>query len=95
MRPQSSHHQSRFINEGHDVQTAEDLKTAMLSAGGITGIRVALVDSLGIKDNPIKWDDISLINNLQYTDTTITVWRSYNVGSGKTVDKQLSTGIHM
>ena len=86
-------HVRRFINEGHDVQTAEDLKTAMLSAGGLTGIRVAVVDSLGIKENPIKWDGISLINNLQYTDTTITVWRSYNVGSGKTVAKQLPTGI--
>lgn len=88
-------HVRRFINEGHDVQTAEDLETAMLSAGGLTGIRVALVDSLGIKENPIKWDGISLINNLQYTGTTITVWRSYNVGSGKTVDKQLPKGIHM
>ena len=86
-------HVRRFINEGHDVQTAEDLETAMLSAGGLTGVRVALVDSLGIKENPIKWDGISLINNLQYTGTTITVWRSYNVGSGKTVDKQLPTGI--
>ena len=65
----------------------------MLSAGGLTGVRVALVDSLGIKENPIKWDGISLINNLQYTGTTITIWRSYNIGSGKTVDKQLPTGI--
>ena len=86
-------HVRRFINEGHNVQIAEDLETAMLSAGGLTGIRVALVDSLGIKENPIKWDGISLINNLQYTGTTITVWRSYNIGSGKTVDKQLPTGI--
>ena len=90
-----SKHARRFVNEGHDVQTVEDLQTAMLSAGGITGIRVALVDSLGIKNNPIKRDGISLINNLQYTNTTITVWRSYNIGSGKTVDKQLPTGIHM
>ena len=67
-------HVRRFINEGHDVQTAEDLETAMLSAGGLTGIRVALVDSLGIKENPIKWDGISLMNNLQYTGTTIRVW---------------------
>ena len=47
-------HVRRFINEGHDVQIAEDLETAMLSAGGFTGIRVALDDSLGIKENPIK-----------------------------------------
>jgi len=50
---------------------------------------VAVVDSLGVKDSPIKWDGISLINNLQYAGTTITVWRSYDVGSGKMIDKQL------
>lgn len=86
-------HVRRFINEGHDVQTPKDFETAMLSAGGLSGVRVALVDSLGIKDSPIKWDGISLINNLQYTGNTIRVWRSYNVGSGKIVDKQLPKGI--
>ena len=45
-------HVRRFINEGHDVQTAEDLETAMLSGGGLTAIRVALVDLLGIKETP-------------------------------------------
>ena len=57
-------HVRRFINEGHNVQTAEDLETVMLSGGGLTGIRVALVDSLEIKENPIKWDGISLIKRL-------------------------------
>ena len=71
-------HVRRFINEDHDVQTPKDLETAMLqlSAGGLSGVRVALVDSLGITDSPIKWDGISLINNLQYTGSTIKVWRS-------------------
>ena len=53
------------------------------------------VDSLGIKENPIKWDNISLINNLQYTDTMITVWQSYDIGRGETVDKQPPTGIQI
>ena len=30
-------HVRRFINEGHDVQTARDLEAAMLSAGGLSG----------------------------------------------------------
>ena len=64
----------------------------MLSAGGLSGIRVALVDSLGIKDGPIKWDGISLINNLQYAGQRITVWRSYDIGSGKIIDTQLPKG---
>ena len=83
-------HVRRFSNEGNDVQTP---KTAMVSAGGLSGIRVALVDSLGIKDGPIKWDGISLINNLQYSGQRITVWRSYDIGSGKIIDKELPRGI--
>ena len=85
-------HVRRFVNKGNDVQTPKDLETPMLSAGGLSGIRVALVDSLGIKDGPIKWDGISLINNLQYTEQRITVWRSYDIGSRKIIDTQLPKG---
>ena len=56
---------------------------------------MAVVDSFGVKETPIKWDGISLINNLQCAGTTITVWRSYNVGSGKMIDKQLPQGMGM
>ena len=73
-------HVRRFVNERHDVQTPKDLETAMLSAEGVPGVRVTLLDSLGIKDSPIKLDGISLINNLQYTGGSMRVWRSYNVG---------------
>ena len=37
-------HVRRFVNEGHDVQTPKDLETAMLSAEGVPGVRVTLVD---------------------------------------------------
>ena len=32
-----------YINEGHDVLTARDFKDAVLSHGGVKGVRVALV----------------------------------------------------
>ena len=87
-------HVCRFVNEGHDVQTPKDLETAMLAAEGVPGVRVSLVDSLVIKDSPIKLDGISLIYNLQYTGASMRVWRSYNVGCGKIIDKQLPTGCY-
>ncbi len=40
-------HVRRYINEGHDVLTAADFKEAMLSYGGVDGVRVALVDLQG------------------------------------------------
>lgn len=39
-------HVQQYINEGHDVLTAHDFKEAMLSHGGIKGVRVTLVTNV-------------------------------------------------
>ena len=36
-------HIRRYVNEKHDVVTAEDMKAAIESHGGLTGCRVAVV----------------------------------------------------
>ena len=33
----------------------------------------------------IKWDGISLLNNFEYDESGVRVWRAFNVGSGKVV----------
>jgi len=33
----------------------------------------------------IKWDGISLLNNFEYNETGVQVWRAFNVDSGKVV----------
>ena len=38
-------HVLRYINEGHDVVSANDLKQAILSHGGVRDVRVTLIDS--------------------------------------------------
>lgn len=37
-------HVRRFVNEGHDVLTADDLRDAILSNNGVRGVRVAVVN---------------------------------------------------
>jgi len=44
-------HVRRFINEGHDIQTALDFKEAMLSNGGIGGTRIVVVDASTVGDS--------------------------------------------
>ncbi|KAK3729002.1 hypothetical protein QZH41_002240 [Actinostola sp. cb2023] len=52
-----------FINEGNDVTTAIQMKNALLSSGGIKGVRVAAIDNLDelnvevpkIQDHGYKW----------------------------------------
>ena len=80
-------HVRRFINEGHDVQNALDFKEAMLSNGGIEGTRIVVVDASTVRDcqPQVKWDGVSSLNNFQYSESGITVWRAYKVGEGKIV----------
>ena len=39
-------HIRKYINEGHDVTNAEQLEAALLSYGGLGGVRVATVERL-------------------------------------------------
>ena len=82
-------HVRPYVNEGNDVPTLADFKDAILSHGGVSGVRVALVDT--IIDETVatqgKWKGISTLNNFSYTNNgeSVTVWRAYNVGKGKTL----------
>ena len=79
-------HVRRYINEGHDVLTATGLRDAILSNGGVRGVRVALVDAGGVKPiEPIKLDGVSTLNNFCYSDEGIQVWRAYKIGQGKVI----------
>ncbi len=82
-------HVRRYINEGNDVATTEQFKNAILTHGGIHGVRVALVDDAdsGITVNG-KWDGISTLNNFAFDrdGKSVTVWKSYNLGEGREVN---------
>ena len=80
-------HVRRYLNEGHDVSTAVDLKEAMLSYGGIPGVRVALVrdDQKPVSSVDDKLEGISTLNNFKYDNNgkSLTVWKAYKIGKGK------------
>lgn len=79
-------HVRRFLNEGHDVSTPQEFERAILSYGGVHGVRVALVDAVdsGISVDG-KWDGISTLNNFLFSEDGVTVWKSYDVGEGRKV----------
>jgi DNA primase catalytic subunit len=81
-------HVRRFLNEGNDITTAEDLRDAMLSHGGVHGVRVALVDAKELNVlSQDKWEGINSLNNFLYKDNgrDVTIWKAYEVGDGKTL----------
>lgn len=78
-------HIRRFVNENNDVLTAEDMKKALESHGGLKGCRAAVVEVDSSKDlhEDNKIPDISLLYNFKYEPSGIRIWKGYDIGEGK------------
>ena len=75
----------RYVNEGNDVINDLELKTAIDSDQGTTGVKASYVTGKPSSTFDIKWDGISLLNNFEYDESGVRVWRAFNMGSGKVV----------
>lgn len=82
------------INEGNDVGTAEAMRDALLSSGGIEGVRVAALPTINEGAvTELKIAGISKLNNFEFNDGNLTAWQAYGVGKGKQVAVKKSTGL--
>lgn len=66
----------RYVNEGNDVTTAIQLKTAIESGPGSCA-KASYVTFNPSSTRHVKWDGVSLLNNFKYEENGI------NVGPGK------------
>ena len=74
------------LNSGHDIETASQMITAIESSGGMAGVSVTVSGPQpAAKSTPGKWEGVSFINNIAYTNEGLHVWRAYGIGSGKFV----------
>ena len=67
--------------------TVEEMKEALLSHGGISGVRVAIVQSF---DNSLvveqqKIPGITKLNNFTHTKDGLLAHRSFSIGRGKCI----------
>ena len=87
-------HVRSFINEGHDVTNATRLRDALISHGGIEGVRVACLDAV-TKALPVcetaKIPSISKLNNFELRYDRFKGWRAYGIGDGKEIKADIST----
>ena len=74
-----------YLNEGHDVNSPAQMKEAIESYGGISGVSVKYVKIPELSSNNpiIKWDGISTLNNFQFHPSGVQVWKAYKIGPGK------------
>ena len=80
-------HMKIYLNAGHDIESAQQMRDALASSGGIPGVRVRLCSTpdSSKSSKSVKWDGVSSINNIEYTKTGMKVWKAYKVGPGKLV----------
>ncbi|XP_064648485.1 uncharacterized protein LOC135500764 [Lineus longissimus] len=77
-------HMQRYVNEGHDVQTALDMKNALETYGGVRGCYVAVATlKPGAAKEKGTWQGITSYTNFQFEEEGIRVWTAYGVGVGQ------------
>ena len=82
-----------YINEGHNVTTAQEMKEALLSLGGIAGVRVAVIPC--IEEPSVleqKIPGINKLNNFAFTDDGVVAYRAYSIGRGKSISLHTDSG---
>ena len=80
-------HIKSWVNERHDVVTAEDMKAALKSNGGIKRCTAVVeVDMTSWERNKnSKIPGISLLKNFQYEEIGIRVRKAYDIGPGRLI----------
>ena len=91
-------HVRRFIDEGNAVTTPYEFLEAILSHGGIGGVRVVVVRSGqersgASKKTTVKWEGISSFNNFLFTPSGVTAFRACKVGNGRLFQYSAFKGI--
>lgn len=92
-------HITRFVNEGNNVTNAKEMEIAILSHGGLPGIRVALLDHLGEHETggvaaKQKITGISKLNNFSFSPEGAKAWRAFQIGPGKEILLEETSGIY-
>lgn len=60
------------------------MMTAIESSGGMAGVSVTVSGPQPTaKSAPVKWEGVSFINNIEYSNDGMQVWRAYGIGCGK------------
>ena len=77
----------RYINEGHDIKSAGDMKAAIDSTGGVKGGQAGVVKLQEHKHTMKKHKNlmsgIQILKNVTVESEGLRVWKAYNVDPGR------------
>lgn len=72
-------HVKSYVNEGHSVTNIEELKQAIESRGGISGVRVTVVIVHTKSSKSYKLEGVSNVNNSKFTNGIFAAFRAPGV----------------
>ena len=78
-------HMRRYINEGHDIKSAGDMKAAIDSSGGVKAGQAGVV-KLQEHNHTMKehtMSGIQALKNFSFESEGLRVWKAYNVDPGR------------
>ena len=79
-------HMEVYLNSGNNIETADEMKEAELSSGGMSSVRVTSCGPPNAKAPlNIKLEGVSSISNVQYDEKGLRVWKAYKIGAGKLI----------
>ena len=75
----------RYINEGNDINTANDMKVAIESYGEVKGCYATVAEIQDSFQSMTKHSmtGIQAQNNFLFESAGLRVWKAYNVGTGR------------
>ena len=81
-------HISRYVNEGNNVTNAREMEEAVLSHGGLPGIRVVTLERIGEPETvgaQQKITGVSKLNNFNFSSGEMKAWQAFGIGPGKNI----------
>lgn len=81
-------HMTIFHDEGNNIESGSDMKTAILSSGGVPAVNVAVSGPPDDSEFPkVEIKGVSFYTNVEYTRGGFKVWKAYNIGKGKVIPR--------
>ncbi|XP_033647024.1 uncharacterized protein LOC117306650 [Asterias rubens] len=76
-------HIERYVNEGNDVLTAEDMHTALESYNGVRGCYASVlkIGDMPSSDETLKWPGVTNFTNFSFEEGGVRSWLAYSIGN--------------
>ena len=82
----SKSHLKIFLNSGNNIESAEEMKNAILSSGGVPSVNVTVSGPPEVSTfSTVRLEGVSTISNIEYSEEGLRVWKAYKIGPGKLI----------